>query len=438
MKMCKRLLISSFLTASLLTASACTGTGGSNETAPSRIKEQNTNREPVEITFYRPNTGTTEEQFMDLMGKKIKEKFPFVTPKFIPFGTGTSVNEVIASGQPLDIVILSIGFVPQFHNLNLSTDLDELIKKHNYDTNRLETTTFDFVKQFGNGKVTFLPIFTTAHTLMYNKDIFDRFGVPYPTEGMTWDDIYELSKKLSRTDGGTKYYGFLTSVGHMMRTNQLALSFVDPKTQQPLTGSEKFKQVVENFARFYNMPGSELPKEKYGKEADMFLKERTLAMYAYFNSTMVSAPADLNLEAVQLPSFKEAPGVGSQMYPTFASVSSTSKNKDVAFEILAYLTSDEMQTKFAKDALGMPIVKNSSNIMESFGADIATLKGKNLKGFYPVKPAAIAPKTIYDDLAEKHLTTAFREYAQGASDVNTALRKAVESAVKDIEAAKQK
>jgi len=371
---------------------------------------------------------------MQLMGDKIKERFPHVTPKFITYGTGTNVNEVIASGQPLDIIIYSIGFIQQYHKLNLYTELDEYIKKHNYDTKRLEASTYEFVKQFGNGKIYTLPIFTTAEVLMYNKDLFDKFGVPYPKEGMTWDDLYELAKKMSRNEGGTQYYGLLTSTSHMLNTNQLSLPFIDGKTNQPALNNEKFMKMTENFTRFYNIPGAELPKDKYGKEGDVFTKDRTLAMYAHFNSVMVGAQPDLNLDAVPLPSFKEAPGVGSQMYPTFASVTSMSKHKEAAFEVLAYLTSDEMQTKFAKEGLGMPIA-NNPKIMESFGADIPVLKGKNIKAFYPSKPAPISPKTLYDDFGSKHAVTAFREVAQGVSDANTAFRKASEQAAKDIEAA---
>jgi ABC-type glycerol-3-phosphate transport system substrate-binding protein len=424
------------LSAVMLATAAC-GSGGNEGAAkvgePAKGADANVKREPVEITFYRPNTATTEDQFMDLIGNAVKAKFPYVTPRYIPFGTGTGVNELISSGQSLDVILLSIGFYPQYQKINLMTDLTEQIKKTKYDESRLESTTYDFVKKSGNGKIESLPIFTTAEVLMYNKDLFDKFAVPYPKEGMTWDDLYELSRKISRNEGGVQYYGFLPSVSHMLNTNQLSLPYIDPKTNQPTMNTEKYKQMSQNIARFYNIPNALVPKEKHGKEADMFVKERSLAMYGYFNSTMVNAPADMNLDAVPFPSYKEAPGVGSQMYPTFASVGGSSKHKDVAFEILAFLTSDEMQLKFAKDGTGMPIVKNSK-ALDSFGIDKSTLKGKNIKAFYPAKPAAISTRTLYDDIAAKHAVNAIREVAQNVSDVNTAFRKAEELAIKDIEA----
>ncbi|MFE5317919.1 ABC transporter substrate-binding protein [Paenibacillus sp. NPDC056579] len=436
MKKRNRLLASAVLT-SLLFSTACGGGGTTNEAAPGKGSEPAAKKEPIELTFYRPNTGTTEEQFMQLFGNKIKEKFPHITPKFITYGTGTSVNEVMASGQPLDIIIYSIGFIQQYHKLNLYAELDEYIKKQNYDLNKLEKTNYDFIKQNGNGKIYSLPLFTTAETLMYNKDLFDKFGVPYPKEGMTWDELYDLAKKMSRNEGGVQYYGFLTSISHMLNVNQLSLPFVDGKTNQPAFNNEQFIKMTENFTRFYNIPGAVLPKEKYGKEADLFNKDRTLAMYAHFNSVMVGSQPDQNLDAVPLPSFKEAPGVGSQMYPTFGSVTSTSKYKEAAFEVLAFLTSEEMQTKYAKEGLGMPII-NNSKIIDTFGSDIPVLKGKNIKAFYPTKPAPISAKTLFDDIGSKHAGNAFREVAQGVSDSNTAFRKAYEAAVKEIEAAAQK
>jgi multiple sugar transport system substrate-binding protein len=406
--------------------------GGGEGKSPSGTAADN--KEPVELTFYRPHTGTTLEQFMDLAGNAIQAKFPHVTVKFVPFGEGTGMEDVLATGQNIDIVLLSIGFVPEYVKYNLQYDHNDLIKKYNFDLNRLEQTTVDFIKRFGDGKMYALPIFTTAEVLMYNKDLFDKFGVPYPKAGMTWDETFDLAKKMTRTEGGVQYYGFGMSVGHMLRVNQLSLPFVDPATGQPAIANDAFRKLLENFARFYTLPGaSALLKNT----ANFFTKDKTLAMYAYFNSTMVSAPPEMNVDAVPLPSFPEARGTGSQMYPTYAGVSSISKHKDAAFQVLAYLTSEEMQTEFAKDGTGLPVVKNPG-IIEVFGQNLPHLKGKNIKAFYPEKPAPIAPKTLYDDLAEKRAGEAFNQVAQNQKDAVTALREAAENASKDIEAAKGK
>lgn len=72
--------------------------------------------------------------------------------------------------------------------------MTELIKKHNLDLGRLEPVLVDSMKKMGNGEIWALPTGTATNVIIYNKDIFDKFGVDYPTDGMTWDEFYELAK----------------------------------------------------------------------------------------------------------------------------------------------------------------------------------------------------------------------------------------------------
>ncbi|UUZ95376.1 extracellular solute-binding protein [Paenibacillus sp. P25] len=372
--------------AAAVSMSGC-GNGGTESkpgdgAATGEVKDLAASKEPVTINFYRPFNATTEDDFNKMMGDAIKAKFPNVTPKFIPYDKSIGIEGLITSGADLDIVLLSIAFVPQFSKYNLQLDHTDLIKKYNFDMNRLEPTVVDYMKNFSGGGMYALPIFTTAETLMYNKDLFDKFGVPYPKDGMTWDEAYELAKKMTRTEGGTQYYGLMMSTSHMLRTNQMGIPYVDVKTGAPQIATDSFRKVIENFTRFYMIPGGEFKDKKPG-EADLFLKSRTLAMYAYFNSTMVGAPEDMNLDAVTLPGFKDAPGVGSQMYPTYAGVVSTSKNKDYAFQVLSYLTSEEMQMKFAKDGTGLPIIKNNEKIIASFAEGKPRAEGQEHQSLLP-------------------------------------------------------
>jgi multiple sugar transport system substrate-binding protein len=375
---------------------------------------------------------------MEQFGDAIAKKFPYVTVKFIPDGDGADTGDIVGSGQTFDILIVSIGFINDFVTYGLQYDMSPEIKKNNFKVEALEPSMVNFVKKYGDGKMYALPIFTTAAVLMYNKDLFDKFGVAYPKAGMTWDDTYELAKKMSRTDGGQKYYGFGTSVAHMLRVNQLSLPYVDNKTFAPLINTEGYKKLAQNFARFFNIPGYEYDdKMMKAKTGDVFIKDKNVAMYAYFNSTMVNAPADMNIDAVPLPSFAEKPGIGSQMYPTFAGVTGNSKNKDVAFQIIAYMASDEMQMQFSKMGLGLPVVKNPA-IIKAFGEGKPQLAGKNIAAFYPDKPADIFMQSIYDPIAEKYAKNAFNDVVGNKKDLNTAYREAEELAKKDIDSARTK
>ncbi|HBG00972.1 MAG TPA: ABC transporter substrate-binding protein, partial [Firmicutes bacterium] len=43
--------------------------------------------------------------------------------------------------------------------------------------------------------------------LFYNKDIFDNFGVAYPTNDMTWEEFVKTAKLLTSGEGASKTYG---------------------------------------------------------------------------------------------------------------------------------------------------------------------------------------------------------------------------------------
>jgi multiple sugar transport system substrate-binding protein len=416
------------------------GTGGdSGSAAPSTSATAKVDmsfmNEPVTIVFYRPNTATNEEQFMEMAGDAIKAKFPNVTIKFIPYDAKTSgYSTLITSGQDFDLIFYSIGAITDMTTNNLQYDMTPLVKKYNLDLSRLEQTQVDFIKNFSNGGLYALPIFTTAEVLAYSKDIFDKFGVPYPTEGMTWDEVYDLAKRLTRKEGGVQYYGFATSQSQMFQTNQLSLPYLDVKTNKPLIAGDDFRKLFDNFVRFYQIPGGDATKELLSKYKDLWSKDKRLAMYAYFNSALNT---DGNVDAVGLPSFREAPGVGSQLYPTYLSISSTSKHKDMAFQILTYMLSEEMQSKFAKDSTGLPVIK-SQNALEQFGKDNPNYTGKNIKLFLPKKPAAIPSSNQYSNLVYGELNKAFGIAIRGEKDSVTALREAAEAAQKAIDAAVSK
>lgn len=55
-----------------------------------------------------------------------------------------------------------------------------------------------------------LPIEVSPPLIMYNKEMFDRAGLAYPTETWTWDDMVELAKRLTIRDneGIASQFGF--------------------------------------------------------------------------------------------------------------------------------------------------------------------------------------------------------------------------------------
>ena len=51
-----------------------------------------------------------------------------------------------------------------------------------------------------------LPYRSTLYSLYYNKDLFDKKGIAYPTK-ITWDEYLELARQLTYEEDGTQYWG---------------------------------------------------------------------------------------------------------------------------------------------------------------------------------------------------------------------------------------
>jgi multiple sugar transport system substrate-binding protein len=427
------------VTAAVLLASLAAACGGGDTAGKEGAQpagEVPARKEPVEIVFYSPNAGRTPEQFMSENGNDIKQKFPHVTVKFVQFGKGTETADLLSSGQPIDIIISSTSTINELVNYQLQYDISGLIKTYKYDLSRLEPSSVQFMRDYANGGMYGLPVRTNTFNLFYNKDLFDKFGVAYPKEGSTWDEIYDLARKLTRVDGGVQYFGLTTSYSHMITNNQLSVPAYDTKTDKVMIEDDKFKAVVSNFSRFYQIAGNEYVNDLLTKHLALFEKDERAAMYAYYGSQMLTSPATFNWDVISMPSFKETMGTAPQQSPAYFSIAGMSKYKEQAFEILAYLTSDEFQLKQSKEGT-IPTVK-SADVKSAYAQNQKAYTGKNIKSFFPEKSAPISNKDKYNGIASGKANTAFQEIATGKKDVNTALRDAAEAARKEIDAEKKK
>ncbi|RKN77147.1 extracellular solute-binding protein [Paenibacillus ginsengarvi] len=433
----------------LLTAAGCgnsatggTGSANSTDTGVSAEKPPEKRTEPVELVFYHAGGDWNQEgYFMKEYGDAIRAKFPNVTPKFIPTTAGSLTN-LVASGQQLDIIVSSVGTAfSSVFPAGLQTDLDPFVKKYKFDVGRFEQTSIDMMRQMGEGKLYGLPLYTAPSPIYYNKDIFDKFGVAYPTDTMTWDDVYESAKKLTRSEGGVQYYGLAISPSHYLLRHQTSLKLVDPASLKVTINTDQTKAALENLLRFYQIPGydANATKLSVAGQRQLFQKDHTAAMWLPV-STMHTAEelSGMNWDVAAFPTWKGLSGTGAQVYPYHLYMASSGKHQDQSFEVMQYLLSDEFQTAKSKQALFVSLLKSEA-VRGAFGQDAPMYKGKHIQAMMPGKPAAPSPQSKYFSASTSRLaTTAVQDIVLKGKDVNTALREAEEAIVKQIEADKNK
>lgn len=403
-------------------------TGGKGKEEPIQNQSEpisDVTKESLELVFFS-NSRDSVESFDERFGEAIRKKYPNYTINYIQASKTVNFQSLIAGGQPIDIYWDSVGyFLGGMQASGMQYDMTELIKKANIDLSRFETTDLDAMRQMSDGKLYGLPVATNTLSLFYNKDIFEKFGVSYLEDGMTWEEILEKNRLLTRTEENVGYTGLALSKGHIVRLNPLSLPLVDPLTQKVAISNEKYGEQWKQL--FHN--AFVIPSEAAGYRTDLlpqtnqFIKEKTLAIYGFLTSLVFTQDVEsLDWDMISFPRFKEALNMEPQSYPIYFSVTSTSKHKEAAMEVIRFLVSDENQMQLSRKG-NMPVVKNTA-VRDAFGRD-TKFTDKNLQSIYYYKqsPSPIMAKTIYDDVVFPIYIKYIDDLAAGRIDINTMIRK---------------
>lgn len=408
---------------------------GQGEKPPASVQPP----EPVELVFYSLGQ-SSEESFNELYGDAIRKKYPHFKLTYIQRSGGTSIDDYMSTllmGNQIDINFDSIGNIPSSLMKNeLQYDMSELITKHKLDLSQYEQSAVDGMREIGGKGIYGLPVFNVNRLLFYNKDLFDKFGLPYPTDGMSWEQANELGRQMTRVDSGVQYVGLASSKEHQIRMNALSVPLLDPATNKPtIRSDERWRSVFEQglFAP-YQDSGYREAIAKGLPSRSWFSKTRNLAMNVYLSFMPANEPASfdgMNWDMVAEPTYSQAPGVSSQVYPTYFSIVTSSKKKDAAMQAIQVLLSPEHQSFLSR--MGQIPVLDKPELKRELGQD-TQFKDKNWQSVFHNKFAPIPYKSVYDVDLEKVYLKQHLDYALGKVDLNTLLRNAEEEALKLLEA----
>ncbi|MCR8657330.1 ABC transporter substrate-binding protein [Paenibacillus endoradicis] len=79
-------------------------------------------------------------------------------------------------------------------------DIESYVTDSKYDVDGLVPGVIDAMKGYGGGNLYAIPTNFSTQALYYNKDLFDEYNVPYPTDQMTWTEVINLANMFP-TDG---------------------------------------------------------------------------------------------------------------------------------------------------------------------------------------------------------------------------------------------
>ncbi|PYI50300.1 ABC transporter substrate-binding protein [Paenibacillus flagellatus] len=424
----------------VLLSSLLAGCGGGKEQGNAGGEAVVKPKEPFTMKIW--GGGVTPQEFDDRFRDVLKKKFPHITVEYIQNGKGTTMPELVAAGDVPDLIRTDVPtLVSGYLDLQLGFDLTELVKKHQYDLPRFNQVFIDEIVDAGRSKALYgLPVppyFPQA--LYYNKDLFDRFGVAYPKDGMTWDEVYDLAQKMTRTEGGVSYRGFSSNPVNMLRDNPFSLPILDPNEDR-LADPEKWKLLFDNFKRFYEIPNNTI--EKTSSAENTAFSKGNVAMMANQHSVYLTIPPEVNWDMVSYPVLPGAPKLMPQRGPAYWSISKTSEHKEEAFEMIMAMLSDEVQMEDSRKGIPTTLVKE--DIKKELGKGHPVYSTKNMQAInvYPPVPYTTKRKAGLADVPgatqQTLMGTTFIDVASGKTDVNTALRTLEEKLKAELEKQKNK
>lgn len=394
---------------SILAACGSTGQEAPEQPAPSA------KREPVELVFFS-TSGWSEEAFNERFGQAMKAKFPEYTIKYIQASKEVTMESLITSKTAIDVYWDT--HTATFNNLDrfkIQSDMSELIKKHNVNLTQLEPASVNIAKSMSGGGISALPLVSNTEVLYYNKDVFDKFGVAYPKDGMTRDELLDLAKRFDRTDGGIKYYGLGTYPSYALALSPFSIPYVDAKTDKPTIQSDpRWKTLYEHLIGAYQTTDN-----KKMSDPNQFLKGNMAMFLGLANMFLNFDVSAMNWDIASYPLYKEVPGVGQQALPTMFAITSLSKHPDQAMEVLAYMLSEEAQKSLSERAI-IPILQTPA-VIKAYGTK-APYKNKNYSVILKNKFTDSPPMTVYDLRVQNIYLKPLEQLAQGTVDLNTAFR----------------
>ncbi|NLA59020.1 MAG: sugar ABC transporter substrate-binding protein [Firmicutes bacterium] len=237
-----------------------------------------------------------------------------------------------------------------------------------------------------SGQVWAIPMGTNTVSVHYNKTMFDDFGVAYTFAGWTWDDVYEIAKKMTKDingDGQIDIYGINTLFTPSNDSVPVILyqwggSFFRNNYTEPNLDSGALAKYLEMAKKFQDEKLAPGPDDivVYTGSQNGF-NQRKVAMNPAMISTLETTQAlmDDEIGNVPWPKAPETGLTGTFLKPSQAVViNKNSKHKDEAMKFLEwFLTSPEaaLITRFER---GVPSSRTQRDALAN--ADIGDFQRK--------------------------------------------------------------
>lgn len=332
-----------------------------------------------------------------------------------------ALTAFIEKEQP-DVMMIDTSQIENLSNEGKLYDLDTYVSDKKYNVEGLLPGVIDSMKDYGNGKVFAIPTNFYTQVLFYNKDLFDKFNIPYPTDQMTWNEVMDRAKMFP-TDAEPLERVFGLKLGWSSDLSELVntlsrgegLKQYNEETLQMTMDTPAWHSLVEQAQSILNSDALYFEDYRYGRDGIVYFEENNdyyasepffsgrLAMMlegSYYLDQIKNAqdygqdPDSIiqNWDIVTAPVNSQNPDTSyyTNYYNLFA-INASSTNIETAWNFISYVTGDEYARVKSKGYSGSLPLRTKY---------LEASSDRNYEAFYKLKPAI--DTSDYSKLPERY------------------------------------
>ncbi|HEY6097383.1 MAG TPA: sugar ABC transporter substrate-binding protein [Candidatus Deferrimicrobium sp.] len=334
-------LLGAVLSLFLVAMVACTGDNSGSSTGPG-------GGEKVELNFWVFEEGGIGS-FLETLEKSFETKYPNVDLKITAYpenNYGVKLDTAIAAGKTPDLVLV---FGPEQMRAGLLSPLDDMIAKNNIDLSTYVPAIVQPGDEFScsyEGHLYCMGSYAGSVQMLYNKDLFDAAGIPYPAPWppMTPDQFVEIACQL--TDKANGVWGGAASDPLAYVPFDMMFS-ADGKTATGYVNGPDFVHQFEVLASGYDrgcIPSSNI-LDPWEQGRDYFAKGDLAMVITDFQDLNKVEDAGINYGSTSVPT---PAGVTPYFFVWTDSVAVMAKSphQTEAMDFIAFLTTEGQRIRY--------------------------------------------------------------------------------------------
>jgi multiple sugar transport system substrate-binding protein len=317
------------------------------------------------------------------------------------------LKEELEGANPPDLIIMEYDHLAELIRENHLAPLDSLMQDSGMNTDEFVPAVVNALKSVSDdGQFYALAPMFSSSVLAYNKSLFSAKGLPFPTDGMTWDEAFNLARQVSGGEGENKVAGFAFSnyryndifYDTQVYTAPLELRYWDENGERMTVNTPEWKQAWNTILELKKdgvlpeQPDWSQPFIESGPfDYNSLLSGRVaMAIVSYWDITeIINANKNaanienfepIDWDIVSVPYHPEKPFVGGQMYLNgIVGISANAQNAEDAWKFIEFIMSERWAQQKAKSTTNL-LTWQKYNTPRS-GLDY------NIQAFYQNMPA---------------------------------------------------